>query len=314
MENLVAHLIEFNAITKIFKGSILKNSVKVLDEFSYTVRQGEIIGFLGSNGAGKTTLISILLGFIKATSGEIHFKGKFQGHTNKQFLSRIGFIPERPYVYREQTGAEYLKFIGNLKQVPDESQAKIIDKFATRLQIADALTRQLKFYSKGMLQRLSMIAALLNDPDLIVLDEPLSGLDPIGRRQFKDLFLELRAMGKTVFFSTHVISDIEEVCTTVLALDKGKTIYNGPAHDLLEQYGSREMIVSLQAAQKQEFKYSGAEIQIDQSKFSYYLVVPQSEVQQFISNLSPTVKLLKVERRYNNLEDFIYGQESNFNS
>ena len=296
MENFDTHLIEFNAITKIFKGSILKTSTKVLDEFSYTIKQGEIIGFLGSNGAGKTTLISILLGFINATSGEIKFKGKFNGYTNKQFLSRIGFIPERPYVYREQTGAEYLKFIGNLKQVSEEKQLKIIDKFATRLQITNALARQLKFYSKGMLQRLSMIAALLNDPDLIVLDEPLSGLDPIGRRQFKDLFLELRDAGKTIFFSTHVISDIEEVCTTVLALDKGKTIYNGSAHELLDQYGGREMIVSLQAKDKQ--------------KFNYFEIVPQSEIQKFISNLPPDIRLLKVERRYNNLEDFIYGQKS----
>jgi len=227
-------MFEFKDIKKTFKVDFWDPAFTVLNSLSFKVEEGTMCGFLGVNGAGKTTSLKILLGFIKPDAGIVEFSSKL-GVSKSEVFSRIGFMPERPYFYPDLTGREFLKYMGSLSKLNSRLCNENISRWTKELSIDFALNRKIKTYSKGMLQRLGFAVTLLHDPQLIILDEPMSGLDPVGRKEFKDIFKKLNQQGKTVFFSSHIVNDIEEICDHAVVIDKGDLFYSGKLNDLLEK-------------------------------------------------------------------------------
>lgn len=211
----------------------------VLSELSLTVGRGEIFGFLGPNGAGKTTTLKILLGLVRATSGTAMLLGKPTGDVDTR--RRIGFLPESPYFYDYLTAEEFLGFYGQLAGLTRTEIAPRISALLDLVGLVDARTRQLRKFSKGMLQRVGLAQALIHDPELIILDEPMTGLDPVGRKQVRDLILGLRDRGKTVFFSTHILPDVEMICDRVGIVMKGRLLASGRVEDLVNQGHTRSV-------------------------------------------------------------------------
>jgi len=218
-------------LTKSFKGHLSVGRHPVLRGVTLEVPRGGIYGFLGPNGAGKTTTLKILMGLLFADSGDVRLLGQPLGDPAAR--GRIGFLPEAPYFYDYLTGSELLDFMGRLFGLP----AREVGERGARLLRAVGLEGkgglQLRKYSKGMLQRIGLAQALVNDPELVILDEPMSGLDPLGRREIRDLILDLRRQGKTVFFSSHILADAEAICDAVAILMGGRVVREGSLDSLL---------------------------------------------------------------------------------
>ncbi len=202
-----------------------------LSELSLSVRCGEIYGFLGPNGAGKTTTLKILVGLMKATSGRAEVLGRPIGDV--QVRRRIGFLPEAPYFYDYLTAEEFLGFYGRLAGMGQAELGPRITELLDAVGLTQARTRQLRKFSKGMLQRVGIAQALIHDPELVIFDEPMTGLDPIGRKEIRDVILRLREKGKTVFFSSHIIPDVEMICDRVGIVIKGKLFTEGRVDELV---------------------------------------------------------------------------------
>ncbi len=235
--------IETDKLTKEYRTGFWRKRVCVLSQLDLTVHQGEIFGYLGPNGAGKTTTLKLLMGLLRPTSGEARILGQPLGDVGTK--RQLGFLPEQPYFYEYLTGRELLNFYGQLVGLRRSDRKERVETLARQLRIESALDLPLRKYSKGMLQRIGLVQALLNDPGLVVLDEPMSGLDPIGRREVRDLLLGLKEEGKTVFFSSHVIPDVEMVCDRVGILVNGRLVAQGPLDEMLEaQVASIEVTVS----------------------------------------------------------------------
>ena len=224
--------IVIEGLTKTFwSGWPGRPSVTVLDGLTLSIEQGQIYGFLGPNGSGKTTTLKILLGLMHATTGRVEVLGKPAG--NVMVRKRIGFLPESPYFYDYLTAEEFLTFYGHLAGLDRVELNKRVTHLLEIVGLVDARTRQLRKFSKGMLQRIGLAQALIHDPELVILDEPMSGLDPVGRKEVRDLILGLRDQGKTVFFSTHIIPDVEMICDRVGVLAKGKLLATGRVEELV---------------------------------------------------------------------------------
>lgn len=215
-----------------------------LDGLSLTVGRGEIFGFLGPNGAGKTTTLKILLGLVRATSGSALLLGQPAGDVETR--RRIGFLPESPYFYDYLTAEEFLGFYGQLAGLNRAAIAQRITDLLHLVGLVDARARQLRKFSKGMLQRIGLAQALIHDPELVILDEPMTGLDPVGRKQVRDLILSLRDRGKTVFFSTHILHDVEMVCDRVGIMMKGRLVASGRVDELVRQDHTRSVEIVCQ--------------------------------------------------------------------
>ncbi len=202
-----------------------------LDHLTMQVQQGEIFGLLGPNGAGKTTTLKILMGIHFPTAGRARILGRPLGDLHVK--RRIGFLPENPYFYDYLRGWEFLDFYGQLYGMARAARRKKIEELLTRVGLEHAANLPLRGYSKGMNQRIGLAQSLLNDPDLVFLDEPQSGLDPLGRKDIRDLIISLRAQGKTVLFSSHILQDAELICDRVAILDKGQLKAIGHLAELL---------------------------------------------------------------------------------
>ena len=209
-------------------------SSTVLSDVSLSVTKGEIFGFLGHNGAGKTTTMKILLGLLRQTSGRVDVLGAPAGDVATH--SKLGYLPEAPYFYDYLTAKEFLEFYGKLAAMSRDAIQSRIPILLAQVGLHEAQHRQLRKFSKGMLQRIGLAQALIQDPELVVLDEPMSGLDPMGRKEVRDLILNLREEGKTVFFSTHILSDVEMVCDRVGILARGKMLALGKVEDLVDAH------------------------------------------------------------------------------
>jgi ABC-2 type transport system ATP-binding protein len=205
--------------------------VTALEGLDLEVRQGEVFGFLGPNGAGKTTTLKILMGLIYPTGGQAWLFGKPIGDRDSK--ARLGFLPESPYFYDYLTGAEFLRFYADLFGLSGPIVNRRIGELLELVGMTHARDLQLRKFSKGMLQRIGIAQALINDPELVVLDEPMSGLDPIGRKEIRDLILRLKEEGKTIFFSSHILHDAEMLCDRVSILVKGRLVAMGRVSDLI---------------------------------------------------------------------------------
>ncbi|MEC7242587.1 MAG: ABC transporter ATP-binding protein [Myxococcota bacterium] len=216
---------------KVYRVGFWKRKVDALRRLNLEVQPGEIFGFIGPNGAGKTSTIKILAGLHRATTGEAKVFGLPAGSTAANAL--IGFLPERPYFYAHLTSRELLRFYGNLFDLRGSMLEKRIDELLDRVQLRDVEDVQLKAYSKGMLQRAGLAQALINRPKLILLDEPMSGLDPMGRMLVREIILEQKAQGATLFFSSHILADVEQICDRVALMVGGDLKAEGPIEELL---------------------------------------------------------------------------------
>jgi len=201
-----------------------------LHPLSLQVEEGEIFGFLGPNGAGKTTTLKLLMGLVFPTAGSARILGR--DWTDPEVKAQIGFLPEQPYFYDHLTAHELLNYYGQLSGVPAKDRKHRIDEVLTRVGLTDIKGVQLRKFSKGMLQRAGIAQAILHDPKLVFFDEPMSGLDPLGRRDVRDLMEQLKHEGKTVFFSTHILSDAETLCDRVAIIHKGELRGIGAVEDL----------------------------------------------------------------------------------
>jgi ABC-2 type transport system ATP-binding protein len=206
------------------------------------VRRGDIFGFLGPNGAGKTTTIKMLTGLIFPTSGKASILGKEV--PSPEAMGRVGFLPENPYVYPYLTPREFVSLCGRLNGMSGKHLATETERVIERVGIAYAMDRRVGALSKGMLQRTGFAAAIVHSPDLLILDEPMSGLDPVGRKEVRDLIVEESRAGRTVFFSSHILSDVELLCDHVTILRKGEVVAGGAMKDLLGA-GARRSEVTL---------------------------------------------------------------------
>jgi ABC-2 type transport system ATP-binding protein len=213
-------------------------TVTALDGLSLNVGAGKVFGFLGPNGAGKTTTMHVLLGFVRPTAGEARLLGEDVRRSIAR--QRIGYLPENPSTYRFLTGRELLKMAGGLFGLRGAVLRSRIETVLTEVELLDAADRRIGTYSRGMLQRICMAQALVNDPDLVILDEPTSGLDPFGRMAIRRIIAGLRARGKTVFFSSHELSEVELVCDHIAILLRGRVVVDGPAAKLADPGESLE--------------------------------------------------------------------------
>ncbi len=214
------NIIEIKNLSKEFRVGFIMKKIAALTDLNLSVEEGEIFGFIGPNGAGKTTTVKILTGLIYPTSGKAWIFGRDIRDVN--IKRDIGFLPENPYFYDYLTAREFLNFYARLFSI---NKREIIARIDTLLDMVDLLKYknvQLRRFSKGMLQRIGIAQALINDPKLVILDEPMSGLDPIGRTMIRDIILRMKDQGKTVFFSSHILSDVEMICDRVGMLFNGR--------------------------------------------------------------------------------------------
>jgi ABC-2 type transport system ATP-binding protein len=224
-------ILRTEGLTKTFEVGLRRKRVHAVEDLTLSVAEGEIFGFVGPNGAGKTTTIKMLMGLIFPTSGRAFiFDAPIPSQAAK---ARIGYLPEHPAYYDFLTGAEAMHFFAKLAGVPAADRARRCDELLELVGLAGAAGRQIRKYSKGMQQRLGIAQALAGDPAFVVLDEPMSGLDPIGRKEVRDLILELKRRGKTVFFSTHILPDVEALCDRVGVILGGRLRDVGRIADLL---------------------------------------------------------------------------------
>ena len=226
-------VIDVRELRKTYRTPFRRKKVEALRGISFTVQRGHIFGFVGPNGAGKTTTIRTLMGLIRPSGGT----ATILGHQipSRAARARVGFLPESPYFYDYLTIGELLDLAGRLFGLDGAARKKRADQLIERVGLGRARTQSLKKFSKGMLQRAGLAQALMNDPEVIVLDEPTSGLDPIGRKEVRDLILELRDQGKTVFFSSHILTDIEAIADRVAIVARGSLQSTGTPAELVKR-------------------------------------------------------------------------------
>src|SRR5271163_4516283 len=225
-----------------------------------TIEEGEVFGFLGPNGAGKTTTLKLLMGLVFPTAGSARILGR--DWTDPEVKAQIGFLPEQPYFYDHLTAHELLNYYAQLSGVAAKDRARRVEATLQRVGLSDIKGVQLRKFSKGMLQRVGIAQAILHDPKLVFFDEPMSGLDPMGRREVRDLMEQLKHEGKTVFFSTHILSDAEALCDRVAIIHKGELRGVGAVEDLTSSVQGKVEVIWQGAQVPASIKALGAEIHV----------------------------------------------------
>jgi len=235
---LANSVVTVEGVSKSYPTGFWRRRVRVLSDLSFSVSRNEIVGFLGPNGAGKTTTIKILNRLAFPDSGRITVFGEEVGR-RPETRRRIGFMPEHPYFYEYLTGREFLSLCGHLNGMGRSGIGERSAEMLSRVGLSEAGGTAIRKYSKGMMQRLGLAQALLHDPELVILDEPMSGLDPMGRMEVRNLIREMKSSGKTVFFSSHIISDVEALCDRVIMLHRGRKVAEGTVEELVGREGVR---------------------------------------------------------------------------
>src|SRR3954463_13175131 len=224
-------VVSVRGLTKVFKDFWGRPKARAVDNVDFEVRRGEVFGLLGPNGSGKSTTVKMLLGLLHPTKGHIEVFGHSPKHVATK--TKIGYLPEESYLYRYLNSYETLDFFGNLFSLPPKERQQRTEQLLEMVGLTQTRTRAVGEFSKGMQRRIGLAQALINDPDLVILDEPTAGLDPIGCREVKDLILALARRGKTIILSSHLLSDVEDVCDRVVIYYGGKIQAMGSLHDLL---------------------------------------------------------------------------------
>jgi ABC-2 type transport system ATP-binding protein len=237
-------VIEIENLTKDFQiGFWKKRPVRALDHLHLSVEKGEVFGFLGPNGAGKTTTLKMLMSLIRPTSGTARILGEPAGSVGMH--QRIGYLPENPYFYDYLTAEEFLSYVGRLFGIDRKTLNSKVDGLLENVGLAGASRLQLRKFSKGMIQRIGIAQAIINDPEVVFLDEPMSGLDPLGRREVRQVISSLKSRGVTVFFSSHILPDVEALCDRVAIMNRGKLQAAGALHEILKvKIQGHEVILS----------------------------------------------------------------------
>jgi ABC-2 type transport system ATP-binding protein len=298
--------IEIAALTKVFEvGFLRKRPVTALDGLTLSVERGETFGFLGPNGAGKTTTLKLLVRLIRPTSGAARILG--EPIDSVEMHRRIGYLPEQAYFYDYLTARELLTYYGRLAGVDEKVLGRRVDDVLVRVGLdAKAFDRQLRKFSKGMLQRVGLAQSIVHDPEVVFLDEPMSGLDPIGRRQVRDLIMELRDGGTTVFFSSHILADVEALCDRVAILNAGRLVETGRLADVLTRRSSELEIVAtgIDDAAVEALRAEGLDATL--SPGGIHIRIPdESHVERAIGRIrAHGGRLVAVNQTRSSLEDF----------
>ena len=288
-------MLKFENISKSFRSDFLLKPTVVLENLTFEVRRGSLCGFLGANGAGKTTAIKVIFQFISPDSGHVTFD-KSLGRDWDAIRRSIGYFPERPYFYPYLSARQFAHYIGRIEGLAGREIEERLKNLSERFSIAHALDEKVKNFSKGMLQRLGLIVSILHRPQILILDEPLSGLDPYGRTEFKNIFKELNSQGTTLFFSSHIVSDIQEICDSLVIIKKGKLIFNGNTSELMEKGFEHNSQIRIK---DQNGAFS--EFQIDRSEVNAFL-------KKCLDDNTEVISIKPVEKT---LEQIIYSQEGN---
>ena len=290
-------------LTKIYRIGLARRNVVALDDLTFDVGEGQLFGLVGPNGAGKSTAIKLLLGLIRPTSGT----GSIDGHPigTPESRQRLGFLPENPALYEFLTAQEYLSLSGSLLKLDKKTIKTRSAELLERVGLTHAADLGIRKFSKGMVQRLGLAQALMGDPAVVILDEPMSGLDPIGRKDVRDIMFRLRDEGRTVFFSTHILPDVEAICDRVALLSKGKLTDIGKLDDLLSnRVKAVEVTVSgLPSEELEKLKRErSARVQSDGHLIASFPT--QDEAQAFLSEaMKLSGKVEQVNAVRENLED-----------
>jgi ABC-2 type transport system ATP-binding protein len=292
-------------LSKIYRtGFWLNKKISSLQNCSLTVYQGETFGLLGPNGAGKTTLLKTLLGIVRPTKGKGLLLGKPLGdYSVKQ---RLGYLPENAYYYDYLTAWEFLQFTASLFQIPPSGQKQTILKLLDLVGLAKttAQKKQLRQYSKGMLQRVGMAQALINDPEVVFFDEPMSGLDPMGRYQVRHIILSLKEQGKTIFFNSHVLADVEKICDRIAILDQGELICVGSLDEILGTGESYHVVIK--SDREEQLKQWLVNLSRENNFWSGEL---KGNLEEFISSLPQiNAQLISVNLARSSLEEYFMKQ------
>jgi ABC-2 type transport system ATP-binding protein len=236
------HAIEIKDLTKAYAIGFWKKQLRpALNNLTLTVDKGETFGFLGPNGAGKTTTLKILMGIIRPSSGSATILGK--DYRDPEIKQQIGFLPEQPYFYDYLSAPELLNYYAQLSGMASAERAQRIQPILDRVGLGDVGNKQLRKFSKGMLQRVGIAQAIIHDPEVVFLDEPMSGLDPLGRHEVRELIQGLKDQGKTIFFSTHILSDAEALCDRVAVIHKGELRGIGVVNDLRSSVAENSEVI-----------------------------------------------------------------------
>jgi len=300
--------IDVRDLRKTYRTPFARKKVEALRGVTFSVERGHIFGFVGPNGAGKTTTIRTLMGLIRPTGGAATILG--EAIPSRRARAKVGFLPESPYFYDYLTVGELLDLAGRLFGMPAAVRKRRADELIERVGLARARTQNLKKFSKGMLQRAGLAQALMNDPELVVLDEPMSGLDPIGRKEVRDLILELRDRGKTVFFSTHILSDVEAITDRVAIVARGQLQATGTPAELVKRTTlGIDVRVRLPAEIDTTALSEGAS-RVIRSPDELSLMLPaDADVDAWLSRAHAAgAKVLEVTPRHETLEDLFLRQ------
>jgi ABC-2 type transport system ATP-binding protein len=233
--------VSITGLTKVYPVPMRRQKVVAVKDLSFQVQEGEVYGLLGPNGSGKSTTLKVLLGLVSPTRGE----SKIFGEDSRDYRSHrsVGFLPENPYFYKFLTGEETLRFYGRICALPNRQLDSRIGELLSLVGLEEAGNRRVGGYSKGMLQRIGLAQALIQNPRLIVLDEPTAGLDPVGSRQIRDLILRLKESGKTVLLTSHLLEQVQEVCDRVGIMSKGSMVREGKLCELVTVEGQTEYVI-----------------------------------------------------------------------
>jgi len=237
----VSLAVEIKDLVKTYRSSFKRETFKAADNVSLSIKPGEVYGLIGPNGSGKSTTMKALLGLVSPTSGTCKVFGC--DSTKVDARSEIGFLPENPYFYKHQTSAETLKFYGKLCGMRGKSLNNKVDELLELTSLEHARNRRLGGYSKGMLQRVGLAQALIQEPQLLILDEPTAGVDPIGSREIRDLILRLKQEGVTIFLCSHLLEQVQEVCDRVGIIFEGKMVNEGTLDELTSIENQHEIII-----------------------------------------------------------------------
>lgn len=279
---MTAPAIEFREVSKVYRRRLGGQQIPALSGVSFEVSRGEVCAFLGPNGAGKTTSISILMGFLHADSGEIRVLDCEPGDVRAK--AQIGFLPENFAFYKYLNAEQLLRFHFALAGGDAGDAPSVIGELLHRVKLEGYDKLKIARYSRGMVQRLGLAQSLLRDPQLLVLDEPTSGLDPAGRKEVRDLMFSLKAAGKTIFLSSHLLSEVEQICDRVIIIDRGRLVRAGLMHELLGA-SDRVEIVADQLPQEMEpavLQFGGS---VERGTQSIRIVVPTPQKRELAEKL-----------------------------